>query len=99
MPFKKGHKFGHGGARRGSGPKPKPETVLKRIEQEKRILLAQEAFEFEVQLMRDPSTPKGIAMACAQDIQDRVFGKPKQGVEHSGTVTLEQLIIDSQANA
>jgi hypothetical protein len=78
----------HGGKRRNAGRKLSPKTVLKKLEQEQRIEAAEEAFKFELHLMRDGKVTPSVRMACAQDIQDRVFGKAKQSMEHSGEVTL-----------
>ena len=87
MPFQKGHKIGHHGRQPGAGRKPSPKTIAKRMVADMRIDAGKEAFECELDLMRR-SKLDSIKMGCAQDIQDRVFGKAKQQMEHSGEVTM-----------
>lgn len=73
----------HGGKRSNAGRKPKPETVLKQMEQDARITEAQASFTFVCTVRDNQKVPWGIRLAAAQDIQDRVFGRPKQAVEHT----------------
>jgi hypothetical protein len=68
----------NGGRRPGAGRKRKPENVLKEMELKARIKKAEEAFQFEYDVMNDKSVPWGIRLEASKDIQDRVYGKPKQ---------------------
>lgn len=83
--------------RPGGGRKKNPETVLREMDQAYRLKEAQKSFIFICKMRDNPEVPHGIRLAAAQDIQDRVFGKPKQAVEHSGTVSLEQVIGESRS--
>lgn len=85
---------GKGGPRPGSGRKPKAATILK-------AKLADfagdalRAFKFNVQLMDDATQPMNLRQAASREIMDRLWGKPKQAVEHSGSVNMLDLIIQS----
>src|SRR5262245_12818755 len=79
---------GRGGKRPGAGRKLSPKKLAKRLSEQMRIDAGKEAFMCELDMMRDHRITPGIRMGCAQDIQDRIFGKAKQMVEHSGEINL-----------
>jgi hypothetical protein len=81
-----------GGKRENAGRKRNPETILKDMEVEARISKAQDAFEFEYKLLNNPKVPWGVRLAAAQDIQDRVFGKPKQATTVTFTKSLPEIL-------
>lgn len=90
--FEKGNKFAKGGRRVGSGQKPSEATILK----EKLADYADcaiEAFQFNVQLMRDVTEPKPLRREASKEIMDRLWGKAKQAVEHSGDIGVVELIL------
>lgn len=85
MAAPKGNKFGKGGPRPGSGRKPVAATQLK----EKLGDYAHEAlraFQFCVKMMDDPTVENALRMAAAKEVMDRLWGKSKQQVEHSGEI-------------
>lgn len=59
----------------------KPENVLEKLEQQYRITEAEKSFKFIVSLRDNRNVSDSIRFAAAQDIQDRVFGKPKQSTD------------------
>jgi len=84
-----------GGKRPNSGRKKLPETVFKEQELAYRVDQARKSFEFVCKLRDNPNVHWGLRLDAAKDIQDRIFGKPKQALEHSGTLNLEQILAES----
>ena len=67
--------------RPGGGRKKKPGTVLREMDQAYRIVEAEKSFRFMVGIRDNAKVPWGIRVEAAKDIQDRVFGKPKQSTD------------------
>jgi len=76
-----GGKGAKGGRREGSGRKPKAATILKRKLQADHALSAADAFNLLDRFMRDEALDPALRRQCANDILDRVLGKPKQAVD------------------
>lgn len=83
---------GRGGKREGSGRKPKAITLFI----QKVIGWKKSDFEYALALhvgvMKDRQMPLDIRLQAAKEVMDRIGGKPKQAVEHSGE--LKQLLLD-----
>lgn len=77
-------KNGHGGARPGSGPKPKLITLLKQRKLAESEAEAEKSFDLLVQFRDDPRRPDEIRKDCAVEIMDRVWGRSKNTSELTG---------------
>ena len=96
MPFVKG-KSGNpsGGARKGSGRKKSP---VKEQRQKLKVSFedcVEDARRVLIELMNDPIQPGSVRVSAAKELLDRGLGKSVQQVEHSGSVSLEELICSS----
>ncbi len=74
-------KNGWGGARPGSGPKPKLINVLKLRKLAESGLEAEKSFDLLIQLRDDAERPDELRRDCAVEIMDRIWGKPKAHIE------------------
>lgn len=83
--LKNGVKGANGGARPGAGRKPKAATLLKRKLQADKIAEADYAFSILCEWMHDEELPRDFRRDCANDVLDRVLGKPKQAVNLTET--------------
>lgn len=106
MAFKPGHKYGKGGARPGGG---RPPDWFR--DQCAELLEKHKLMDFMVAVARGdkiatavtndgmvipiPAGPKD-RMHAIEFLADRAFGKAKEQIEHSGTVTLESVLQESQ---
>lgn len=77
------------------GRKPGALNELRKLSMSERIEQAEKAFNFLCNVVNNETYPLSARIEAAKDVQDRVFGKPKQAVEHSGNLTLEGLLSDS----
>lgn len=73
-----------GGKRAGAGRKPSKFTELRRRIESERVDDADYAFSLYAEVMRDATEPLELRLSCADWIANRVLGKPKEKVEHSG---------------
>lgn len=73
-----------GGKREGAGRKKKFATQLKERILEEQNGEAAKSLDFCVQLRDEPSAEKGLRLAAATEIMDRVWGKSKTRNEFSG---------------
>lgn len=90
---------GKGGVKGRSGRKPKAFTILKRrIESEKKED-AEYAFAMYASVMRDDDLPLALRLDCADWIANRVLGKPKEPVDHSGEVILRVVYGDGTSDS
>ena len=83
---------GKGGKRAGAGRKPLPATQLK----ERLADYADDslrAFKFCVAMMDDESVENALRLSAAREVMDRLWGKPKQQLEHSGEVQGRLIIV------
>ncbi len=94
MPFKKGHKHAPGGARKGSGRKPSPKTVLARLAISELDAEAEKSIRFMVRVRDNGDVPWVVRVHTAENLIDRRFGKPKQSHDIEGGINLkaDQLI-------
>jgi hypothetical protein len=83
---------GRGGAREGAGRKPKEITLLKAKIVKRHKDDADYAIRLLVTVMKDQWMPVEIRMDAAREVLDRVIGKPKQAVEHTGELPI--LVMD-----
>ena len=87
-----------GGRRAGAGRKASKFTELRRrIEQEKSDD-AEYAFSLYAEVMRDDEQPLDLRLSCADWIANRVLGRPKERLEHSGgdtPVVFNYAVIDT----
>lgn len=90
--LKNGVKQAKGGARPGAGRKPSATTILSRLAIAELDEEAEKSVRFLVEVRDNEEHPIGVRVECARDLIDRRFGKSKQAVEHSGGLTLEQLV-------
>jgi hypothetical protein len=88
MPFAKGQSGNLGG-------RPK---ALKAIEEVARDHTA-EALATLVRVCTDAFAPPAAQVAAANALLDRGWGKPKQAIDAKGTLTLEQLVLASNAKS
>jgi hypothetical protein len=72
-----------GGYRPNAGRKPKEASQLRTI-LEGRFKDAENAFQFNVDLMNDPKESKALRQVASIEVMNRVIGKPRQSLEHSG---------------
>jgi hypothetical protein len=70
-----------GGKRAGAGRKPKQAAVLRRKFIEDKQHAAEDAFAFLVEVMNNPEAALALRVESARQIQDRVWGKPRQAVD------------------
>ena len=75
---------GRSGGHPNSGRKPSAYTQLKRRIESERVEDAEYAFALYVAVMRNESEPISMRMAAADWVANRVLGKPKEKIEHSG---------------
>jgi hypothetical protein len=90
MAGKKGVPFYPGGYRPGSGRKPAAATKLKKTLSD-RVHWAMDALELCREFANDPGTEKGIRLAAAKEVMDRIWGKSVQkvGGTDGGTLKIE----------
>lgn len=69
-----------GGPRPGSGRKPKLTTVLKRMALKEANGEAEKSLAFCVEMRDDVTAPKGLRLAAASEVMDRVWGKAVQAI-------------------
>jgi hypothetical protein len=78
-----------GGKRPGAG-RPKggvsQKTKLKRLTIEQAGGHAERALALMVEVMDKPLAPLKLRMEAAREVMDRVWGKPKQAINHEGAV-------------
>jgi hypothetical protein len=79
--LKNGAKSGRGGPRPGSGRKPNPAKILRKKLHAERAEEAEYAFDILCEWMHDESLPRNFRRDCANDVLDRVLGKPKQAID------------------
>ena len=75
---------GKGGVKGRSGRKPSKFTELRRRIESERVDDADYAFALYAEVMRDATEPLELRLSCADWIANRVLGKPKERLEHSG---------------
>lgn len=90
MPFAKGNKFG--GAKPGAGRKKSATTILKEQIQRQELDNAKDCLAFVLSISKDKTAPLELRLKAAESYMDRIMGKPKQALEHSGMINLEQLV-------
>jgi hypothetical protein len=73
-----------GGFRPGSGRKPKAITVYRDAFVADKADCAEYAFKLYNETMRDESAPRDLRLGAGKEVMDRVWGRAKQAVEHSG---------------
>lgn len=107
MLIKKGQKFSNGGARPGAGrPTDWLRTECEKLVRKNQLI----KFMSDVAEGKEVNTfitEEGEKIPCPASIKDRItattflvdraFGKPKESIEHSGSVSIEQILGDSQA--
>lgn len=81
-----------GGAKPGAGRKPLAATQLK-SKLADYAPCALEAFLFNVALMRNALEPTPLRREASKEVMDRLWGKAKQSVEHSGEVSVSEMIL------
>lgn len=86
------------GPRPNSGRKPVAATELKKKLADY-VPDAMRAFELCVKWMDDPEWEKPLRLAAAKEVMNRVLGMPKQSVEHSGTMSIVDLIVGNKEEA
>lgn len=75
---------GHGGPRPNSGRKSKAIAALRDSFVADKQGCAEYAFKLYDQTLRDESAPLDLRLECGQEVMNRVWGRPKQAIEHSG---------------
>ncbi len=74
---------------KGSGRKPKAFTLLKKRIETEQTADADYAFALYAAVMRDGAQAISLRLECADWIANRVLGKPKEKLEHSGEIALK----------
>lgn len=82
------HPGGNAGKGRPAGRPNRATRELKALAQK----YTEEAVRTLAEAMREPLAPTASRVAAAIALLDRGHGKPTQAIEHSGSLTLEQLI-------
>lgn len=80
-PLQNNNPRGRGGARPGAGRKPKAVTVAMRLLAEERKVDHDYAYSLFAAVMRDDAMTLKTRLVCAEQIMDRVQGKPTQHVK------------------
>ena len=75
---------GKGGVKGRSGRKPSKFTELRRRIESEQADDAAYAFALYAEVMRDATEPLELRLSCADLVANRVLGKPKEKIEHSG---------------
>jgi hypothetical protein len=83
---------GRGGRRPGAGRKPKAINEHRRTLAEVHKGDAEEAFDFIVSIMRNPAVPVALRFAAAQDVVNRVDGKPTEHHDIEGQINTDTVI-------
>lgn len=78
------HTRAKGGKREGSGRKPKKITKFRQLSLTQKGKEAEKSLNLLIEFRDDENEPKDFRRDCANDIIDRIWGKPKQAHEHSG---------------
>ncbi|TXH41554.1 MAG: hypothetical protein E6Q97_37365 [Desulfurellales bacterium] len=81
-----------GGRRPGAGRPLAAATILRNAALADRDQEAQKSLDFCIALRDNVGAKNDIRLAAAKEIMDRVWGRPKQSVEHSGTLGIEELV-------
>lgn len=80
--------MGRGGARKGAGRKPGAFTLLRNRVEAERVDDAEYAFTLYASVMRDDKQPLELRLECADWVENRVLGKPKEKQEQSGEMVI-----------
>ncbi len=75
---------GRGGARPGSGRKSNAVRALRDAFVAEKGPYAEYAFKLHADIMLDEKAALDLRLQCGQEVMNRVWGKPRQAVEHSG---------------
>lgn len=85
-----------GGARPGSGPRPKREKIIEQVREELKDIAT---LEFWADMAKNVAVPRlrkiletskddRSAVTAAQEVLNRALGKVKEEIKHSGNVTI-----------
>lgn len=93
MRFKKGQSGNPNGKSNPglAGRKPKEATILKQLSLREANHEAEASLQFCVELRNDVTQPNGLRLAAASEVMDRVWGKPKQAIDHTGSIDIREI--------
>jgi hypothetical protein len=82
-----------GGYRVNGGRKKKAATILRELCIRENVQEAEKSLMFIKSLRDDPTQPASLRVECAKEMMDRIWGKSKQSVEHSGEVAARIVLV------
>jgi hypothetical protein len=82
-----------GGRRPGAGRKPNKLKALRDQVVGDKHAVAEYAFNLYTDTLQDTSVDIAVRLDCGKEIMDRVWGKPKQAIKHSGDDTAPVRIV------
>ena len=83
----------NGGARPGAGRKKKASTILKEQSIRENQGEAEKCLQFLISVRDGIHEPTNIRIAAADMLLDRIWGKPKQAVQHSGEMSCRMVLV------